>query len=139
MRLDWVTITTLAFIGGCTSSPQTYSVYFQSYSTELDPQARQTVQEAADFGRARSWLPIQVIGYAAPADPRPNLDALSAQRAAVVKQLLVDDGIGPNRISVAGDGVIDPRPLPPLSVRRVDISFGPPPGTRSSVAAPGFR
>jgi outer membrane protein OmpA-like peptidoglycan-associated protein len=121
------------------SNPQTYSIYFQSFSTTLDPEARQTVQDAAAFAQSHGWLTVQVAGYAAPVPTKQDLDALSAERADAVKHLLVEDGIAANRIVVEANGAIDPKPLPSLSVRRVDISFGPTPTTKSTVAAPGFR
>jgi len=114
-------------LGACSwlSNPQEFSVYFEPYSSELDPQARQTIQDAASFARAHGWLPVEIAGFAAPPDPKRDVDGLSAQRAEVVKQLLVNDGVGPNRITTVAYGITDPKNLPSVAVRRVDITFRP--------------
>jgi outer membrane protein OmpA-like peptidoglycan-associated protein len=49
---------------------------------------------------------------------------LSEKRADTVKQMLVADGVGPSRITIAAYGITDPKTLPTLAVRRVDISVG---------------
>ena len=66
-------------------------------------------------------MPVLLIGYSAPPDPKLDVDGLSAQRAAVVKQILVRDGVGPGRVTTKAEGITDPKALPNLSVRRVDI------------------
>ena len=94
---------------------------------------------AASGAGTRPGFAAAAAALAAPVPTKQDLDALSAERADAVKHLLVEDGIAANRIVVEANGAIDPKPLPSLSVRRVDISFGPTPTTKSTVAAPGFR
>lgn len=116
-----------AAAGGCavfTTDDMHYSVYFQPYSTELDQQARETVATAATVARDNPVLPVALVGYAAPPDPLHDDDRLSAQRASIVQQALVRDGIPANRISTSANGTTDPKGLPNLSVRRVDITIG---------------
>jgi len=141
MRFRYKTIVLIASLGGCSqhSDPARYSVYFQSYSVDVDQQARETIQTAANFARTHSGLPVEVAGFAAQPDPKQDVDGLSVQRAEVVKQLLVHDGIEPNRITMAANGMTDPKPLPRLAVRRVDISFGPTTGTEPAVAGSGLK
>ncbi|MGD0108145.1 MAG: OmpA family protein [Rhodopila sp.] len=128
-------------LGACSwlSNPQEFSVYFEPYSSELDPQARQTIQDAASFARAHVLLPVEVAGFAAPPDPKRDVDGLSAQRAEVVKQLLVNDGVGQNRIATVAYGITDPKTLPSLAVRRVDITFRPANGSDSAAAGPDVK
>ncbi|MFL5287276.1 MAG: OmpA family protein, partial [Rhodopila sp.] len=59
-----------------------------------------------------------------PPDPGKDIDGLSAQRAEVVKQALISDGVSPGRISVEANGVTDPQGKPNLAVRRVDVNVG---------------
>ncbi len=126
MRFRWMAGVLLSCLAGCgwLSDSQKFSVYFQPYSAGLDKQALESVHAAASFARAHPLQMVTVDGYAAPPDPKTDADVLSAQRATNVKQVLVGDGVGPQRIKTAANGVINPQPLPSLAVRRVDISFG---------------
>jgi outer membrane protein OmpA-like peptidoglycan-associated protein len=126
MRFFCTAMLVVAAIGGCspTPGPRKFSVFFEPYSVALDPQARDTIQSAADFASANPALPIAVAGYAAPPDPKLDVDGLSAQRAAAVKALLVSNGVKPDRITTVANGITDPKNLPNVSVRRVDIGVG---------------
>ena len=126
MQVRWLPTLLLAAIGGCgmLSDSQQYSVYFPAYSAELDSQARATIHAAADFASLHPFQPIAINGFSAPPDPNQDVEGLSAQRATVVKQALVNEGVSARRISTTANGIIDPKPLPTLSVRRVDISVG---------------
>jgi outer membrane protein OmpA-like peptidoglycan-associated protein len=66
-----------------------------------------------------------VTGFSAPPDPKQDIEGLSDQRAEAVKQGLIAAGISPNRIVTVGNGVTDPKNMPTVSVRRVDIGVGP--------------
>lgn len=113
---------------GCSFSSEPdhkhYSIYFPSYSAELDQQGHRAVAEAAAVARANPALPVELAGFSAPPDPSRDVDRLSARRAARVKQALIADGVGPDRISTVANGTTDPNGLPNLSVQRVDISIG---------------
>jgi outer membrane protein OmpA-like peptidoglycan-associated protein len=126
MRVCCAPILIIAAIGGCSPTPATqkFSVFFGPYSAALDPQARDSIHSAADFASANPALPITVAGFSALPDPKLDVDGLPAQRAAAVKQRLISDGVRPDRIATAGNGIIDPKNLPNVSVRRVDISVG---------------
>lgn len=126
MRVRWMTILLLVVLGGCSwlSGSQKYSVYFEPYSTELDQQARQTIDDAAKFAQAHPMQPVAVDGFAAQPDPKRDVDGLSVQRAEAVKQALVSDGVFPARITTAANGVVDPKGMPSVAVRRVDIGVG---------------
>jgi outer membrane protein OmpA-like peptidoglycan-associated protein len=126
MRFCCAAMLVIAAVGGCSPIPgtQKFSVFFEPYSAALDPQARDTIHSAADFASANPALPVAVAGFAAPPDPKLDVDGLSAQRAAAVKQLLIGNGIKPDRITTVANGITDPKNLPNISVRRVDISVG---------------
>jgi outer membrane protein OmpA-like peptidoglycan-associated protein len=126
MRFSCAALLIIAAVGACTrtSEAQKFSVFFQPYSAALDDQALDTVHAAADFASANVSFPVAVAGFAAPPDPKLDVEGLSAQRAAAVKQMLVNDGVKPDRIVVAANGTTDPKTLPNLAVRRVDITVG---------------
>jgi outer membrane protein OmpA-like peptidoglycan-associated protein len=125
MRFRWM-ILLLPALSGCSwlTDSRTYSVYFLPYSSELDQQARETIHDAADFARAHPLQAVFVTGFSAPPDPKLDVNGLSAHRAEAVEHQLIVDGVGPNRITTAANGVTDPKTLPSLAVRRVDISVG---------------
>jgi outer membrane protein OmpA-like peptidoglycan-associated protein len=126
MRVRWESVLLLAALGGCSwlTDSQKYSVYFQPYSAELDPPALETVHAAAGFARDHPLQLVAVDGFSAPPDPKLDVAGLSARRAEVVKQVLVSDGVRPERITIAANGITDPKELPTVAVRRVDISVG---------------
>jgi outer membrane protein OmpA-like peptidoglycan-associated protein len=128
MRQRFLPLLLLAALGGCASlfgeRTRSYSVFFQPYSSELDDVARAAVHDAASFARSRPLQPIALVGYSAPPDPAKDVDGLSAQRAEVVKQALISDGVSLGRISTQANGVTDPAGKPNLAVRRVDINVG---------------
>lgn len=127
MRLRSITLLLLVcVVGGCSwlSNSRKYSVFFQPYSAELDAQAITTIQDAASFSRRHPLLLVTVDGFSAPPDPQRDVDGLSAQRAEAVRQLLVKDGVRDEVIATAANGITDPKSLPNLAVRRVDINVG---------------
>ena len=121
-----MTVLITASLGGCAwlTGSQKYSVYFPPYSAQLDQQALETVQAAADFAHTHPLRPVAIDGFAAPPDPRKAFEDLSAQRAEAVRQALLNYGVGPQRITASANGTVNPKPLPALAVRRVDISVG---------------
>ncbi len=127
MRFRWTTTLLLAALSGCGLLGDTgkYSVYFQPYSAALNDEATNTIHSAAEFAKAHPLLPITVAAYSAPPDPKLDVPGLSDQRADIVKQTLIADGISPNRIVTVGNGITDPKSLPEVAVRRVDIAVGP--------------
>jgi outer membrane protein OmpA-like peptidoglycan-associated protein len=126
MRLRWMAILLLAAVGGCSwlSDSRKYSVYFEPYSADLNQQGHETITAVADFARSHPLQPVAIDGFSAPADPKRDIDGLSAQRADAVKQALVDGGVSSSRITVTANGTVDPKTLPSVGVRRVDIAVG---------------
>jgi outer membrane protein OmpA-like peptidoglycan-associated protein len=126
MQVRLTSVLLLTALGGCSwlTDSQKYSVYFQPYSAVLDRQAQDTVHSASDFARSHPLQLVTVDGYSAPPDPKRDVDGLSAQRAEAVKQVLISDGVGVQRITTAANGITDPKTLPDVAVRRVDISVG---------------
>jgi outer membrane protein OmpA-like peptidoglycan-associated protein len=126
MQARLTSVLLLAALGGCgwLTDSQKYSVYFQPYSADLDQQARDTIHAAADFARAHPLQRVTLNGFSSPPDPGRDIDGLSAHRADVVKQVLVADGVGEERITTVANGTTDPKTLPDIAVRRVDISVG---------------
>jgi outer membrane protein OmpA-like peptidoglycan-associated protein len=129
--LKRITVCLLAVsIGGCSSlsggsGKQSFSVFFQPYSADLDQQAQTTIHTASAFAKDHPMQPVVLVGYSAPPDPGKDVPGLSDNRATAVKAILIADGVGPGRISVDANGITDPGSLPTLSVRRVDIQVGP--------------
>ena len=119
----------IAAIGGCSDlfgmhDKQNFSVFFQPYSADLDQQAQETIRTAAGFAKDHATQPVELVGFSAPPDPGKDVPDLSAKRAVLVRQALVNAGVGPDRITTTANGITDPEQLPTLSVRRVDISVG---------------
>ena len=126
MRFRWIALASLVTLAACGTESETrnFSVYFQPYSADLDQQAKDTAQTAAQYAQAHTTLPVSVNGYSAPADPGRDIDGLSAQRADAIKRALTTGGVSPNRITTNANGSVDPHPMPQVSVRRVDITVG---------------
>jgi outer membrane protein OmpA-like peptidoglycan-associated protein len=126
MRLHWIPVLLLATLGGCSmlSDSRKFSIYFEPYSAALNQQGGETISAAAEFARAHPLQPVAVDGFSAPPDPKLDVDGLSAQRAEAVKQALISDGVTPSRITTEANGIVDPKNLPSVAVRRVDIAVG---------------
>jgi cytochrome c oxidase subunit 2 len=115
----------LVFLGGCGGQAgQSFSLFFQPYSSGLDPRAQETVQTAATYAKAHPLMPISIAGYSDPGNPADDFDTLWNQRSEAVQDALVRQGVGPMRIEVLGKGILYPDGLPNLPVRRVDINIG---------------
>jgi outer membrane protein OmpA-like peptidoglycan-associated protein len=126
MRFRWVPVLLLVALAGCSwlKDNRTFSVYFEPYSAALDQQALETIHAAAVFAKNHPLQSVAVAGFSAPPDPKLDVGGLSEQRAEIVKQVMVDDGVGRSRITTVANGIVDPQALPSVAVRRVDISIG---------------
>jgi outer membrane protein OmpA-like peptidoglycan-associated protein len=103
-----------------------FMVFFDWDSSVLSPQARGTVQRAADLYKATGNARITTTGHTDTSGPESYNMALSLRRANAVKDALVRDGVPTQAITVigvgesqllapTGDGVREPQN------RRVDI------------------
>ena len=124
MRYRFTTLVLFALLGGCGGGDgKSFSVFFQPYSADLDPRAQETVHAAATFANAHPLMPVSIAGYTP--SQGFNVDTTSGQRAEVVQNALVREGVGRLRIEIVGsDRLIDPTGLPNLPVGRVDINVG---------------
>ena len=92
-----------------TPLPGSSTVYFETGSTRLAPDSRQTVTNLVAALKAHPNAQIQLDGHTDnTGNPQAN-QQLSLARANAVKAMLVSDGIDANRISTAGYG--QDRPL----------------------------
>ena len=93
--------------GAATLEPGRYQVFFAFDSAELDPQARQTIREAADDWRRTGTAQISVVGHTdTSGSPDYNL-RLSEQRADAVQSALIAEGVPAANITTAGAGQND--------------------------------
>ena len=91
-----------------TPLPGPSNVYFDTASSQLTPESRQTLDNFEAALKANPDAQVQVAGHT---DNTGNAQAnqqLSLNRANAVKAMLVSDGIDANRISTVGDGEDDP-------------------------------
>ncbi|MCC6717233.1 MAG: OmpA family protein [Acetobacteraceae bacterium] len=85
---------------------QTFFVFFSTWSSELDPAARDVIKAAAAYARANPALRIDVTGTAnTNGSAKANL-YLSLLRAQLVSDMLVEAGIDPARITRVGEGEV---------------------------------
>jgi outer membrane protein OmpA-like peptidoglycan-associated protein len=107
--------------------PISFTLYFESGTDEFTDQSKQEVKRVLAEMARRPAPEITVIGHTDQAGPDPLNDALSLQRAERVKSMLVNMGISPDRILIAGRGRREPlvrtadRVSEPRN-RRVEIS-----------------
>ncbi len=117
----------LAFLSSCAlmrpSAAPGYVVFFTEHSTALDPAASQVIAQAADAARAAPTATVHVNGYTDSVGIASADVALSQQRAAVVAQTLIADGVLAGRIVQRGRG--QTHEDPGVASRRVDIEIVP--------------
>jgi outer membrane protein OmpA-like peptidoglycan-associated protein len=125
MRFRIAALVVFAFLGGCAQDGKSFSILFQPYSSQLDPQAREAIHAAAAFANEHPLMPLSLQGYTTRPDPIV-FGTLPQLRVAVVQRALVDEGVGQARIQVLGNGILYPRgvPMPELSRGQVDVNIG---------------
>ncbi|MBF0355271.1 MAG: OmpA family protein [Alphaproteobacteria bacterium] len=84
--------------------PVPYLVFFDFDKTELLPEARQIIANAAKAIGEGKVIRIRVVGYTDTSGSNDYNNRLSMRRADAVKQELVRDGIAANSIGVDGKG-----------------------------------
>ena len=99
-----------------------YLVYFQQRSAQLDAPSRSLIAEAAQRASAEPAAQVTVAGYTDSAGSPPADVALSQQRAQVVADALIADGVAANRIARTGRGQTGGDPG--IASRRVEITIG---------------
>jgi outer membrane protein OmpA-like peptidoglycan-associated protein len=124
MRCRFAVLLLSTLVGACSGqSGQRFSVYFQPYSADFDPQAQQVVHEAATFAKAHPLMPLSIKNTTP--DMGLQVDTLSGQRTEAVLHALLQEGVSRMRIEIVGaDRLLDPNGMPNLPPQRVDISVG---------------
>jgi outer membrane protein OmpA-like peptidoglycan-associated protein len=124
MRHRLAVLTLFALLAACgAKGGQSFRVFFQPYSSDLDAQSQATVQAAAAYANAHPLMPISITGDATRPDTG-DIDTLRQQRVAVVKDALVRAGIGAAGIDIMGAGLAYPTGVPDQPVGRVVINVG---------------
>ena len=124
MRYRVAILLTFAFLSGCGGQTgKSFPVFFQPYSSALDAQGLATVQAAAAYANAHTLMPVAIAGDATRPDTG-DIDTLRQQRVAVVKDALVQAGVGAAGIDVWGTGLVYANGDPGQVVGRVVISVG---------------
>ena len=114
----------LLALGACaTSAPpeRIFPVFFNDFSTTLDPPALVVVARAAAVSKAHPGKVVHVAGYA-DASSSNDVIQLSKSRADVVSQQLQADGVPAALIERAAGGS-PPDSQPGIERRRVEISL----------------
>jgi outer membrane protein OmpA-like peptidoglycan-associated protein len=125
-------IVSLAACAAAASEPagQRFPVFFTPMNANLSNGADGVVAAAAEFANKYPDKKITLEAYAAPPGHHyveaANIDTM---RGAAVTAQLVADGVNGTRISSVSRGEVQPDvPMSKISVRRVDIIVGNPPG-----------
>jgi outer membrane protein OmpA-like peptidoglycan-associated protein len=124
MRCRFAVLLLSTLVGACSGqSGQRFSVYFQPYPADFDPQAQQVVHEAATFAKAHPLMPLSIKNTTP--DMGLQVDTLSGQRTEAVLHALLQEGVSRMRIEIVGaDRLLDPNGMPNLPRQWVDISVG---------------
>jgi outer membrane protein OmpA-like peptidoglycan-associated protein len=102
-----------------------FSVFFTERSAALDARAAGVISDAAQLANQFPGYNVTVAGYAGGRGvPEAELQ-LARQRAQVVENQLVADGVAPGRIRRAANAPAS-NAATPVESRRVDISIGNP-------------
>jgi outer membrane protein OmpA-like peptidoglycan-associated protein len=88
--------------------PFTYTLYFNSATTELTPQSRGSLNEVTRKIRDFPAAQVTVIGHTDRQGSTELNDALSLKRAAAIRDLLLQIGIPREAIEIVGRGEREP-------------------------------
>lgn len=88
--------------------PFTYTLYFNTGTTELTSQSRASLNEVRQKIKGFPAAQVTVIGHADRVGTAESNDALSLKRAAAVRDLLVQIGIAREAIELVGRGEREP-------------------------------
>lgn len=98
------------------------SLYFAVGQYHLDSQARQAVYETIDFLKRFPNAQVKLHGFASPDGNRASNERLARRRMDATAEMLIAEGIAPERI-LRGDTSIDTSTSAPQLARRVDITL----------------
>ncbi|SEG22747.1 OmpA family protein [Vibrio hangzhouensis] len=94
-----------------TSQTMALRILFDNNSTYIKPVFQNQIREMADFLTTYPETSIEIEGYASiVGNPDKNL-VLSKNRAEVVRQEIIKNGISPNRLTIIGFGETKPEEL----------------------------
>lgn len=92
-------------LGACSQSgsltqknDRTYVVFFPFASTDLDDSANKIISQAATYAKKIPEKQVYVKGYAAIYGDLSKDEMMAIQRAKIVAQKVVDDGVLSNRV-----------------------------------------
>ena len=88
--------------------PQHFRLYFISGGQELTPESATAYHAVLDDIKRRPVYQVEVIGHTDTVGDLQMNQRLSLARAATIRDRLVGEGIGPDTISIAGRGKLDP-------------------------------
>ena len=119
----------LLALSACAMQPpppdRIYPVFFNDFSSTLDPAGVAVVADAASVAQKYPQLAVKVTGYADSAGS-PEADvALSKARADAVAALLLGAGVASSRLQRAAVGT-PPNSQPGVERRRVEIDIDNP-------------
>jgi outer membrane protein OmpA-like peptidoglycan-associated protein len=108
--------------------PFSYTLYFNSATTDLTPQSRASLNEVRQKIKGFPAAQVTVIGHTDRVGTPESNDALSLKRAGAVREMLIQIGIARDAIEVVGRGereplVATPDGRPEERNRRVEIKL----------------
>lgn len=112
--------------GAAAAEPRDIIVFFTEWSAQIDQPANDVIRQAAEMASTVGAGTVTVTGFADTTGSARATALLSATRAQVVVDRLVDDGIDPLRIQVAANGGTGFMQAPLESHRvTIGIAMGP--------------
>lgn len=105
-------------------SDRSFVVFFQEWSAAFDSPARALLARAATAAKASPDAAVTVTGYADPQGSKQANALISALRAQVVVDALVEAGVDAKRITQSANGSTE-FALNSIESRRVTISLDP--------------
>ncbi len=113
----------LLALSACAQTQPNTAIFFNDFSSNLDPTAVDIVRSAADSASRSPTALVKVTGYADNSGSTQAEIDLSRRRADTVANLLVQDGVSQTRIVRAAAGT-PPNSQPGVERRRVTIDIG---------------
>ena len=115
-------------LGAQPARPFSYTLYFNSATTDLTPQSRTSLNEVRQKIKGFPAAQVTVIGHTDRVGTTESNDALSLKRAGAVREMLIQIGIPRDAIEVVGRGerellVQTPDGRPEERNRRVEIKL----------------